>query len=65
MTKYWVLYTFLRERLNRNFIKSLIPPRTEICSKSPGSHTEENLVWENTMAELTLLSLTDPTPKEI
>ncbi len=65
MIKYWVLYAFLRERLNGNFIKSLIPPRTEICSKSPGSHPEENLGWENTMADLSWLILTDPTPKEI
>ncbi len=35
----------------RNLIfESQIPPRREIWSKSPGSHPEENLGWENSKA---------------
>ncbi len=48
--KHWKT-TFLSEGLNRNFIKSQIPPRREIWFKSPGFHPEENLGWKNTMAD--------------
>ncbi len=37
--------------LKRNLVKELrIPPQREIWSKSPGSHPEENLGWDNRKA---------------